>query len=186
MVLLVSGLVLWTGVHLFPALAARKRKKLMVKLGIIPYKLGFAVLIMVSVVLMVNGWQAVEPVHLYALPPWINHLTILMVLCTFILFAAAQVKTNIKRVLRHPQLTGLILWGTGHLLVNGDSRSLVLFLGLLIWAGLQILATNRRDGARILPDSVPLKNDVLTVVGGMGAFAAFLFAHPFLTGVALI
>ena len=33
----------------------------------------------------------------------------------------------IKRVLRHPQLKGLGLWSAGHLCLNGDSKSLLLF-----------------------------------------------------------
>ncbi|MFT7461024.1 MAG: putative membrane protein, partial [Planctomycetota bacterium] len=70
---------------------------------------------------------------------WVNYFTLILVFIAFVLFVAAQVKTNIKRVLRHPQLTGLVFWCIGHLLANGDSRSLVLFLGLLIWAKLQII-----------------------------------------------
>ena len=186
MILLFTGLILWTGVHLFPALASYKRKKLIHKIGVVPYKLGFASLIVSSIVLMVFGWQSVDPIDIYALPVWVNYLTLLLVLFTFILFVAAQVKTNIKRILRHPQLTGLVLWSTGHLLANGVSRSLVLITGLLIWAKLQIISTNKRDGKRIMPDRVPVKNDVLTVVGGIAVFAAFLFAHPYLTGVSII
>lgn len=186
MLILVLGLLLWIVVHLFPGLAAYKRKKLMARTGVIPYKLGFAALIVSSVVLMTIGWRSIEPVELYALPGWINYITKMLVLLTFILFVAAQVKTNIKRVLRHPQLTGLVLWCTGHLLANGDSRSLVLFAGLLIWAKLEIIVINRRDGKRIVPDTVPVGYDVLTVVGGGVVFFIFLFAHPYITGVYII
>ena len=132
---------------------------------------------------MTLGWQSVEAIQLYVLPEWVNYFTRFLVLITFILFVAAQVKTNIKRVLRHPQLTGLVLWSIGHLLANGDSRSLVLFTGLLIWAKLEIILINKRDGKRTLPDIVPVKNDVLTVVAGIIVFSVFVFAHPYFTGV---
>ena len=186
MIILVLGLLLWIVVHLFPGLASYKRKKLMLKIGVIPYKLVFATLIVSSIVLITMGWRSVEPIQLYALPGWINYVTKILVLLTFILFVAAQVKTNIKRVLRHPQLTGLVLWCIGHLLANGDSRSLVLFVGLLIWAKLEIIAINKRDGKRILPAAVPVTYDVLTVVGGVVVFSIFLFAHPYITGVSII
>ena len=186
MIILVLGLLLWIAVHLFPGCASYKRKKLMARIGVIPYKLGFATLIVGSIVLMSAGWQSVEAIELYALPGWINYITLILVLLTFILFVAAQVKTNIKRVLRHPQLTGLVLWCTGHLLANGDSRSLVLFAGLLIWAKLEIIAINKRDGKRILPDTVPVTYDLLTIVGGVVVFSIFLFAHPYITGVSII
>ena len=186
MVLLVLGLSLWVGAHLFPAMASYKRKKLILKMGVIPYKLTFAAVIISAIVLMVSGWRTIEPVQLYTLPGWVNYFTLILVFIAFVLFVAAQVKTNIKRVLRHPQLTGLVFWCIGHLLANGDSRSLVLFLGLLIWAKLQIIFTNKRDGKRIVPDRVALKNDVLTFIGGIVVFTLLLFAHPYLTGVSLI
>jgi uncharacterized membrane protein len=186
MVLLVLGLALWFGVHLFPALAPHKRKKLMLKTGEGPYKGGFAVLIVTSIVIMTLGWRSIVPVELYALPGWINYLSMVLVLLTFILFVAAQVNTNIKRVLRHPQLTGLVLWCIGHLLANGDSRSLLLFTALLIWAKLEIILINRRDGERVKPEVVSTKNDVLVVVGGIVVFAVFLFAHPYIAGVSIM
>ncbi len=184
--LLILGLIIWIVAHLFPALAPYKRKKLILKMGVIPYKLVFAGTIISSITLMVFGWKSIEAVQLYSLPDWSRYVTLLLVLLSFILFVAAQVKTNIKRILRHPQLTALVLWSIGHLLVNGDSRSLTLFLGLLIWAKLQIIFTNKRDGKRVIPDKVPVLNDVLTFVGGIAAFAAVLYAHPYFTGVSIL
>ena len=64
MLFLVLGLLLWSGLHLFPASAAYKRKKLMHKTGVTPYKLGFATLIVSSMVLMVIGWKwKMLPLH---------------------------------------------------------------------------------------------------------------------------
>jgi uncharacterized membrane protein len=186
MLVLALGLLLWSVAHLFPAIAVYKRKKLMANIGIVPYKLGFAVLIFTSMALMVIGWRSITPTYLYALPPWVNYLTLVMVVITFILFVATQVKSNIKRVLRHPQLTGLIFWSTAHLLANGDSRSLLLFLSMLVWAILQIIMTNKRDGERVMPEKVSIVNDILTVVGGIAVFTAFLFAHPYIAGVSVI
>ena len=185
MVLLVAGLLLWSVAHLFVAVAPYRRKKLMARMGVGPYKGCFALTIIASIVLMVFGWRGTQPELLYLLPGWVRYITFLFCFVTFILFVAAQVKTNIKRVLRHPQLTGLVFWSTGHLLANGDSRSLVLFLGLLIWAKLQIIATNKRDGERVKPEAVAARNDILTLFGGTVVFAIFLFAHPYITGVAL-
>lgn len=186
MALLTLGVLLWSVVHLFPALAPYKRKKLIVKTGILPYKLGFALLIVSSLVLIVLGWRSATPQQLYLLPEWVNYLTLLLVLCGIMLFVAARVNTNIKRVLRHPQLTGLVFWATGHLLANGDSRSLLLFLGLLVWAKVQIVATNKRDGKRSLPAPAPRRNDVLVVVGGIAVYLALVFAHPYLSGVTIL
>ena len=39
---------------------------------------------------------------------------------------------GIMRVTRHPFLNGISLWALVHLIVNGDSRSIILFAGMLI------------------------------------------------------
>jgi uncharacterized membrane protein len=52
---------------------------------------------------------------------------------------------GILRVTRHPFLWGVALWAAGHLMVNGDLASLVLFGSLLVLA---ILGTGSIDGKR--------------------------------------
>ena len=46
--------------------------------------------------------------------------------------------------------------------------------------------TNKRDGERVMPEKVSVVNDILTVVGGIAVFVAFLFAHPYIAGVSVI
>ena len=108
----------------------------------------------------------------------------LLVLVGFILFFAAYPPTNVKRLLRHPQLTGVALWGVGHLFANGESRSIVLFGGLTLWAIAEIVVINRRDGARDKPAPVPAKNDVILAGGGIVAYVVVVAAHQWLFGVA--
>ena len=99
-------------------------------------------------------------------------------------FFAPYPPNNIKRLLRHPQLTGVKLWGVGHLLANGETRSLVLFGGLTAWAVLEVVLINRREGARTVPPVAPAKYDILLVVVAIAVYAVFaFFAHPWLFGV---
>jgi uncharacterized membrane protein len=178
---LILGIVLWIVAHLFPALASYKRKKLILKLGLISYKLGFAAIIISSITLMAFGWLSIVPVQIYSLPYWAKYLTFLLLLLSLILFVGAQMKTNIKRVLRHT-----ILWCLGHLLVHGDRRLLMLFGGLMIWAKLQVLATNKRDSKRVVLNKVALNHDVITVSGGALVFTVLIFVRPYLTEVAIV
>ena len=186
MTLLVTGLLLWCAVHLFPAVAAGARAGLINRFGLAPYKGSFALLIVTSIVVMVFGWRSIAPDDIYFPPFWGRFAAYLLVLLTFILFVAAKRNTNIKRVIRHPQLTGLVLWSIGHLLANGDNRSLVLFTGLGLWAIMEITMINRRTGAWIKPSPVPVKSDIITVAGGLILFAVLFMAHPYLTGIGLI
>ena len=184
--LLILGLFLWSGVHLFPSIARGTREKLISKLRLGPYKGIFALLIVSSIVLIVIGWRNTEPAVVYTPLNWGRYITFFLVLLTFILFVAARRKTNIKQILRHPQLTGLSLWGVGHLIANGDNRSLILFGWLTVWAILEMIIINLREGAWIRPETVPVKSDVITVIVGSILYAVFLWVHPYLSGINLI
>ena len=184
--LLILGLLMWTFIHLFPSVAKCTRGLIISKIGIGPYKGLFAILIVLSVVLIVLGWRSIEPDDVYVPQNWGRHVTFLLVLLTFILFVAARRATNIKRFLRHPQLTGLVLWSIGHLLDNGDNRSLILFSWLGVWAILEMILISRREGEWIKPERVSVKNDVITVMGGCILYSVLLIVHPYLTGSELV
>jgi uncharacterized membrane protein len=55
MILLVIGVLLWSGVHLFPCLAVEPRKRLLGRMGEQPYKGVFALTLVAAIVLMVLG-----------------------------------------------------------------------------------------------------------------------------------
>jgi len=184
--LLILGLAMWSAIHFFPSIAKDARENIIRKVGLLPYKGLFAILIVSSVILIVFGWRSIEPTDIYLPQSWGKHVTFLLVLLTFILFVAAKRKTNIKRILRHPQLTGLVFWSIGHLFANGDNRSLILFSWLGIWAVLEMILISRREGDWIKPEPAPVKSDVVTVIGGCVVYAIFLMAHPYLTGIKLM
>ncbi len=186
MSLLITGLTLWVVIHLFPAICKNTRTTIIGKIGPVPYKGMFALIILSSVVLIVLGWQGIMPEDIYFPASWGRHITFILVLLTFILFVAARRKTNIKRFLRHPQLTGLALWSIGHLFANGDNRSVILFTTLGIWAILEIILISKREGVWQKPEPVPMTSDVITVLGGFVLYAVLMFAHPYLAGIKLM
>lgn len=186
MTLLITGLLMWCAVHLFPALAVQSRAHVIARRGRALYRGIFALLIICSIVLMVFGWRIAEPVDVYQSPEWGRGAAYVLVFCTFILFVAAKRPTNIKRILRHPQLAGVMLWSAGHLLANGDSRSLILFAGIGIWAVLEIILINRRTGAWTKPAPVPVYGDIITLVIGVVLYLVLLKLHPYLSGTTLI
>ena len=183
MLTLVLGILLWSFLHFLPAADLGIRRNLISRLGENPYKGVFALLMVLSIYLVYRGWTATIPVAVYPPPVWGRHLAALIMLAAFILFFAPYPRNNFKRFLRHPQLTGVILWGAAHLLANGESRSLVLFGGFTLWAVLEILLINRRDGAWKKPGPASMKNDFGLVIAGLLAFAGMVFAHGWLFGV---
>ena len=181
---LLLGVLLWSFMHLLPGALPGAKKSMVARLGENGYKGVFTLAIVVAIYLIISGWKAAVPEIVYLPPVWGRHLTALLVLVGFILFFAPYPPTNIKRLLRHPQLAGVALWGVGHLFANGESRSIVLFGGFTVWAIVEMVLINRRDGVRDKPASVTVKNDIILAGGGIVAYVVVVTAHQWLFGFA--
>jgi uncharacterized membrane protein len=183
MIWLVLGVLLWSFVHLTPSVARPFRASLIERLGDRPYQGLFTLAIIASIVLMVVGWRSSVPVPVYAAPGWGRIAAEGLMLVAPLLFVASGLATNIKRVVRHPQLTGVAVWAGGHLLANGDQRSLVLFGGLAVWALVAIATINRRDGEWARGGTQPWAGELKLVGIATVAYAVLFFAHPYIAGV---
>ena len=186
MIILCLGLALWWGVHFVPSLAPGLRVQLVAKMGLGAYKGLFSVLIITSLVLIVLGWRGTPPEIVYLPPAWGRHVTMALMVIALLLFFAARLPNNLKRVLRHPQLSGVALWSLAHLLSNGELRSLVLFGGLGVWALLQMLAINRRAGEWVRPAPVPAVRNFVWVGVALVIYGLLLYLHKYIAGVALL
>ena len=162
------------------------RANLAGKLGEGPYKGLFALDIVIALVLIVFGWKAAVPAAVYAPPLFGSPIPSAFLLLAFVLFVASATPNNLKRFIRHPQMTAVLCWSAGHLLTNGDSRSIVLFGGFAIWAVLEILFINKRDGEWQKSGSVPLVKDVITALIAGLVFAAVAYFHASLFGISPI
>jgi len=180
---LALGVLLWSFTHFIPTLFAGPRRKLVERFGENAYKGLFLLLMVLAIYLVISGWKATLPENVYLPPAWGRHVTLLLTLIGFILFFAPYSANNIKRFLRHPQLTGVVLWGLGHLLANGEGRSIVLFGGLAAWAIVEMVLINRRDGAWDKPAPAPRRNDAIRVAIGITAFVIVAAAHRWLFGI---
>lgn len=183
MSLLLAGIILWFAVHSFPATAPGKRDALAAKLGEQPYRGVFSLVIVASLVVIVFGWKNATPSAIYEPPMGPGVLPSILVFVGLVFFFASQMNGNIKRVLRHPQMAGTILWALAHLLTNGDSRSVILFGGMAIWALFEIVMINRREGPRTAPSPASGKLDLVAVVIGGVVFAVVGHFHLQLFGV---
>lgn len=179
---LAIGVLLWSIVHFVPVIAPGLKKNLVNRFGEYPYKGIFTLIMVASIYLIISGWKAAVPELIYTPPDWGGHVAAVMVLIGFVLFLAPYPPNNIKRLLRHPQLVGMIFWGSGHLVAVGDSRSIVFFGGLAAWALVELFLLNRRDGKWSKPGEVPRKKDVALVLFSVLVYMAFLYTHAMLFG----
>ncbi len=172
---LIFGVLLWAGAHLFKRLAPGLRAP-MGEAG----KGVVAVLLVASVVLMVVGYRGAPVTVLWSPPPFLVHVNNLLVLIGFYLFAASGMRTRITRVVRHPQLTGFKAWAVAHLLVNGDLASVILFGGLLAWAVIAVVLINRAEPRPAPPPPAPPAREAAAAAGAVVAMLAVGFIHTWL------
>ncbi len=181
-IILYIGIFLFCLIHLFPAAFSGSRQGIVEKIGEKPFKGIFSLLTILSIVVIVTGWRASEADVIYEPPEWGRMVTPPLMLLTFFLFISLG---NIKRLIRHPQLSSVILWAVAHLLSNGDSRSVALFSSLAIWAAVDMYFLNRRDGKWQKPDVVPFSADVKAVLIALVIYIGVSFAHVYISGVPL-
>lgn len=184
--LLIGGILIWIVVHLTKSVTPGLRTSLINSIGEGPYKGLFSLTLIGAIVMMVMGWKATSPVLVYELPAGTRHVTMALMWLALILFVSARLPNDFKRILRHPQLTGVIIWAFAHLLSNGDSRSLWLFGGMFVWAHLEIIFINRRDGPRQNPEAVGLMRTFIPVAVGTVLLIVLAWFHPWLSGVSIL
>ncbi|MFT5742011.1 MAG: putative membrane protein [Paracoccaceae bacterium] len=175
MIWLLLGLALWSGVHLFKRIAPEQRAALGDKA-----KGPIALALIASIVLMVIGFRAWDGTVYWGRSPAMTGINNLLMLLSFYLFAASGKGTRITRAIRHPQLTAVIVWSAGHLLVNGDTPSFVLFGGLAIWAIVEMIVINRAHGPRGDYHAPPIKSEVIAIVATVVVFAITAAIHIWL------
>lgn len=140
-----SGVLLWSLAHLLKRVAPGWRARL----GSAGRPL-VAVSIVLSVVLMVLGYQQAEGPLWWGRQSALVGINNLLVLIGFYMISGSIIGARISRFIRHPQLTAIKLWAVAHLLVNGDLASMTLFGGLLIWAVLAVILINRQEEPLVL------------------------------------
>lgn len=182
MFLLVLGVLLWSGVHLIKSVAPGWRAKKVQALGEKRWKGIVSLALVASIVLMVLGWRSAGYEAAYRPPFMTSPIVAGLMFVSFLLFAGASAPGNIKRLLRHPMLTGTIVFSVAHLLANGDQRSIVLFGGIGLWAAISIVLINRREGTWQRPPAVSLAKDAMTLAGTIVIFGIVVFLHPYLFG----
>jgi uncharacterized membrane protein len=175
MTLIVLGLALWWAAHLWKRVAPGSRAA-MGDAG----KGLVTVLVLASLVLMVMGYRGVDHVDLWYPPRFLIHVNNLLMLFAFYLYAASGMKTRITRVIRHPQLTAVKAWAVGHLLVNGDLASVVLFGGILAWAVVEVILINKAVPRGPLPEPAPLGKEIGAVVGAVVVMGVVMLIHNWL------
>jgi uncharacterized membrane protein len=185
--LLVIGLVLFIGAHVFVTLRA-PRAAVIARIGEWPYKGLMGLVSLVGLIVIGYGfarYRATDWIQVWSPPGWTHHITELLMWPASICVVAAYARGNIWRRLKHPMLVGVKTWAVAHLISNGDLGSIVLFGSVLAWAVYDRITLKRRSdpGAPSIPVG-GLRNDIIALVIGTLLYLALgLVFHPLVVGV---
>jgi uncharacterized membrane protein len=191
--ILILGLVLFLGAHVFVSLRAQ-RARFIERFGEKTYK--WLISLVSAAGIVVIGWgfaqyRATGWVDIWYPPSWTRHVTTALVWPAIICITAAFLQGRIKRALKHPMIVGVKLWAVAHLISNGDLGSIILFGSVLAWAVYDRISFKYRtdDGASPLAGVLPAgmsdaTKDILAVVLGTVIYLALGFwFHPAVIGV---
>lgn len=185
---LTAGLLIFLGVHSSRIFFADLKRKMAAGFGPLAWKGLYATVSAIGLVLIVIGYgeARMSPVWLWYPPMWMNHVTMLLMLFSFIFLAATYIPGNrLKAKVGHPMLIAVKLWAFAHLLSNPTTADLLLFGLFLVWAVSLFRLSRREDReAGTTSPSAGIVRDLAVLVVGVGAYGAFaMYLHKVLIGV---
>lgn len=145
-IVLIAGIALWWGAHLFKRIAPEARAAWGEEAG----KGRIAIALFVSIILMVIGYRWTPFVPVWNPPTFFVHINNLLMIFAVYLMSPGPKKGAFFHGMRHPMLTGFGLFAFAHLLANGDLTAILTFGLLLAWSVAEIRVINAAE-----PDWTP-------------------------------
>jgi uncharacterized membrane protein len=179
MTLLILGLLLWTAAHVFKRIAPGQRQAMTDRMGNAA-KGVIAVVLLISILLMVIGYRGAESEFLWGRSAATTGINNLLMIFSVALLGLGSSKSRFNGALRHPMLTGVIVWSLSHLLVNGDVASVVLFGGMALWALLEMVLINRAVPEWTPPEKGTSAGDVKLLVISLVLYGVISGVHTWL------
>lgn len=187
---MIIGLVVFFTIHLIPT-NPELRKGLVARYGESAYKIGFSIISLIAFVVIVLGYHKLQMMPgknplLWDPPMALRHATYLLMFASIILLVAAYIPSKLRDIVKHPMLGAIKFWAFGHLLVNGDMGSIVLFGSFLAWAIYDRISLKNREGGRgpLGDKSGTLAGDAAVIVVGAALYLGIVYwGHAALIGV---
>ncbi|UWR14533.1 NnrU family protein [Sulfitobacter sp. M368] len=175
MILLFLGLALWVAAHFYKRALPAQRAALGDKgKGFVALAIGL------SIVLMIFGYRMWDGTFFWGRTSALTGINNLLMVAALYFVSPGPSKGAIFFKMRHPMLTGFSLWAVAHLLVNGDTPSLVLFGGLLVWALAEMVVINRAEPGWTPPQKGSIAKDAMFLAISLALLVVIGFVHSWL------
>lgn len=175
MILLFLGLALWAAAHFYKRALPAQRAALGDKgKGFVALAIGL------SILLMIFGYRMWDGTFFWGRTSALTGINNLLMVAALYFVSPGPSKGAIFYKMRHPMLTGFSLWAIAHLLVNGDTPSLVLFGGLLVWALAEMVVINRAEPGWTPPQKGSIAKDAMFLAISLVLLAVIGLVHSWL------
>ncbi|WP_425099825.1 NnrU family protein [Tropicibacter sp. S64] len=175
MLLLTLGVALWWAAHLFKRVAPEARANMGDKgKGLVALALA------VSILMMIFGYRMADGAFFWGRHPATVGINNLLMIAAIFFTSPGPRKGALFYRMRHPMLTGFLLWAIAHLLVNGDTPSFILFGGLGLWAIVEMIVINRAVPAWTPPAKGSIAKDAIFLVASLVLLGVIGMIHTWL------
>lgn len=182
MTLLLSILLLFGLLQLLPAIPAWKTQAVQ-KLGK-AYGPVYGVATLVLFASLIWAFRQANAEPLYDPPAWGRHANFAITLLGFLCIGIFAFRGSWRNSLKYPMSIGVSLWAFGHLLANGDQRSVALFGGLIVIMAVYTMLKHRNTP--FVNAVVRQGHNPLSLLGGVALYGIAAQLHYAIAGVALV
>jgi len=182
MLLLALLVIVFAAVHAMPSYGGI-RADLRARFGRVFWPL-YGVLSLLLLAAMIWAYRHSDPGIVYDVPSWGRHANFALTLLAFLCLGIFLFRGSWRQKLRYPMAIGVALWAAGHLLANGDGKSLVFFGGLGAAAILQ--AVLMRGGEERPEPDIRQGHNFLSIMAGLALYALMTQLHYAITGMPLV
>ena len=193
MIVLIIGLVIFFGMHLVPVTDIKS--SLIERMGEKIYQIIFSIISLVGLIIIIYGFSHIDTCnpmmadcdtdnfYLWDSFEYSKEISFLLMPICIIFIVASQIESNIKKVVRHPMLLGVLIWSFVHLLSTGDLRSIILFLSFAAYSIIDLILTKKTAVNEI---SYSIAKDVVVIVAGLVVYSIILYFHEYVSGVQIV
>lgn len=181
--LLASGLMIFIALHSLRSHLPDVRAALILRLGIVPFRLVYSLLTILALALV--GWGLVaarqSPVVIFQPDPsWRPFMSFGMWWVALGIAASWVPGTHIKAKLKQPLLLAIVLWAVLHVSVSAYLHQWVICLAILGWA----VSVLWRDWSLQVPPPISIFRDVMAVtLASVMWFVFGQYLHAWIIGI---
>ncbi|KAA3513272.1 NnrU family protein [Agrobacterium rosae] len=189
MLLLILSLLFFLGTHSLRIVAPDFRNRMIARMGEGPWKGVYSLVSVIAIAFVAYAFDQARQVTgiLYSPPIWTSHIALTLMLIAMICLVASLVPAgHIATKTKHPLILAVKIWALAHLLANGETSSVLLFVSVLAWGVVMRISLKRRQraGEVVTRPFVSARYDIVAVVLGIVLWAAFIWKlHEWLIGV---